>query len=132
MPGIITPRHSRIVLKRMKDCQRFGVAEFMELEGQTTIKRIIEKPEKPPSEFGVTGLYMYTKEAYEYLDTLRPSSRGELEITDLNNALLGNGRMDFNVYGFGWSDAGTFESLYRASTLARDMMIDKLEFKEGT
>lgn len=125
------PKQSRIVLKRMKDCQRFGVAEFMELDGQTLIKRIVEKPEKPPSEFGVTGLYMYTKLAYEYLDSLKPSARGELEITDLNNALLQNGQMDFSVYGFGWSDAGTFESLYRASTLARDMMIDKLELKEG-
>jgi glucose-1-phosphate thymidylyltransferase len=121
------PTHSRIVLKRMKDCYRFGVAKFVANDGQTVIEKIVEKPKFPPSEFGVTGLYMYTKDVYRHLDQLKPSGRNELEITDLNNALLADFRMDFSVYGLGWSDAGTFESLYRASTLARDMHIDTID-----
>jgi glucose-1-phosphate thymidylyltransferase len=105
----------RIYLKKVSDPHRFGVVEF---DGERVV-RIIEKPKEPPSDAAVTGLYVYDARVYSIIKTLKPSGRGELEITDVNNAYLDLGELDFRIVEGEWTDAGTFESLYRAATLAR-------------
>ncbi|MDK2907720.1 MAG: glucose-phosphate thymidylyltransferase [Candidatus Woesearchaeota archaeon] len=103
---------ARIFLKEVSTPKRFGVAEIK----NGKIVSIEEKPAKPKTNLAVTGLYLYDNKVYDYISTLKPSHRGELEITDVNNKYIRDGRMDFSyVKGF-WSDAGTFESLYNAST----------------
>jgi glucose-1-phosphate thymidylyltransferase len=104
---------ARILLKEVSDPQRFGVAE---IQG-TKIVRIDEKPEHPVSNFAVTGIYMYDPAVFEIIKTLRPSKRGELEITDVNNAYIAQGKMQYDILDGWWTDAGTFESLLRASNL---------------
>lgn len=102
-----------IFLKQVPDPQRFGVAE---LKADNVIS-IEEKPKNPKSNWAVTGLYIYDNEVFKIIKTLKPSARGELEITDVNNVYLKKGKMKANfVKGF-WSDAGTFDSLIRASNL---------------
>ncbi|KAB2942466.1 MAG: glucose-1-phosphate thymidylyltransferase [Candidatus Methanoperedens nitroreducens] len=108
---------ARIFLKEVPDAKRFGVAE---IKGNKIIS-IEEKPKMPKSNLAVTGLYIYDPCVFEIIRTLKPSGRGELEITDVNNEFIRLGKMDFSMlYGF-WSDAGTFESLFRASELVRKM-----------
>jgi glucose-1-phosphate thymidylyltransferase len=115
---------SKIFLKEVPDAQRFGVAE---LDGDKVIG-IEEKPEMPISNFAVTGLYMYDSNVFEVIRELKPSGRGELEITDVNNYYIDQGRMGYKVLDGHWSDAGTFESLLRAG-----MMVKKhRENMEGT
>jgi glucose-1-phosphate thymidylyltransferase len=80
---------------------------------------IEEKPEHPKSNLAVTGIYMYDRMVWEFIDSLSPSARGELEITDVNNSYIEKGRMFFETLEGWWTDAGTFESLYRASHLVR-------------
>jgi glucose-1-phosphate thymidylyltransferase len=104
---------SKIFLKEVPDAQRFGVAE---LDGDRVIG-IEEKPEVPRSNFAVTGLYMYDSKVFEVIRTLKPSGRGELEITDVNNYYIDLGRMGYKVLDGYWSDAGTFESLLRAGVM---------------
>jgi glucose-1-phosphate thymidylyltransferase len=107
---------ARIFLKQVSDPERFGVAE---LNGKNVIG-IEEKPKQPKSNYCVTGLYIYDSDVFDVIKTLKPSGRGELEITDVNNSYINKGNMDATfVKGF-WSDAGTFESLYKASTLVRE------------
>ena len=106
---------SRIFLKEVPDAQRFGVAE---LDGDRVIG-IEEKPEVPKSNYAVTGLYVYDGEVFDVISMLEPSGRGELEITDVNNYYIDQGRMGYNGY---WSDAGTFESLLRASVIVERYM----------
>lgn len=108
---------ARIFLKRVSDPQRFGVADVDEKAG--VVRGIEEKPIKPKSDYAVTGLYLYDKDVFNIIGNLKPSARGELEITDVNNAYLRNGKLGFSVLNGYWTDAGTFESLYRASELAR-------------
>jgi glucose-1-phosphate thymidylyltransferase len=104
---------AKILLKEVDDPQRFGVAE---LEGDKIV-RIVEKPKSPKSNLIVTGVYMYDNRVFEFIKNLVPSERGELEITDVNNAYIKTGQMTYEIMEGWWTDAGTFESLYRANTL---------------
>jgi len=104
---------ARILLKEVEDPQRFGVPE---IQG-SRIVRIDEKPRIPCSNYAVTGIYMYDAEVFSIVKTLKPSSRGELEITDVNNAYIGKGGMQYDILDGWWTDAGTFESLLHASNL---------------
>lgn len=104
---------ARILLKEVPDPQRFGVPE---IDGGRII-RIDEKPEKPASKFAVTGIYMYDQEVFEIIRTLKPSKRGELEITDVNNSYIRREKMQYDILDGWWTDAGTFESLLHASNL---------------
>jgi len=106
-------RGARILLKEVPDAERFGVAE---LEGDRIIG-IEEKPKKPKSNYAVTGVYMYDGSVFDKVKTLVPSGRGELEITDVNNAYIREGTMTFSHLDGWWTDAGTFESLLRATNL---------------
>ena len=80
---------------------------------------------KPKSNLAVTGLYMYDRKVFDYIKTLKPSGRGELEVTDLNNIYIKKNQMGFTLLNGFWSDAGTFESLFRASKLVRQKIIRK-------
>ncbi len=103
----------RILLKEVEDPQRFGVPE---IHGNK-ILRIDEKPKTPASGFAVTGIYMYDGEVFDIIRGLKPSERGELEITDVNNYYIRKGRLEYDILEGWWTDAGTFESLLRASNL---------------
>ncbi len=106
---------AKIFLKEVPDAHRFGVAE---LKGKKVIG-IEEKPKEPKSNFAVTGLYIYDSEVFDAIKTLKPSGRGELEITDVNNYYINKGVMEYGVLEGFWSDAGTFESLLRAGMLVK-------------
>jgi glucose-1-phosphate thymidylyltransferase len=106
-------RGARILLKEVPEPQRFGVAQ---VKGDR-IEGIAEKPRVPKSNLAVTGIYMYDDEVFDIIKTLKPSNRGELEITDVNNAYIAQGTMTFEILEGWWTDAGTFESLYRATCL---------------
>jgi glucose-1-phosphate thymidylyltransferase len=101
----------------VSDPQRFGVAEIGEAEGIKRIIRIAEKPAEPVSDLAVTGIYMYGPEVFEIIDTLKPSGRGELEISDVNDEYARRGTLTYDVLEGWWTDAGTFESLARANEL---------------
>jgi glucose-1-phosphate thymidylyltransferase len=107
------PSGAHILLKEVQDAERFGVAE---ISGDRIIG-IEEKPSKPKSNLAVTGFYMYDATVFEKIKTLVPSGRGELEITDVNNAYIREGNMTFSYLDGWWTDAGTFESLLRAANL---------------
>ena len=102
---------ARILIKKVDHPERFGVVEFKD----NKIVSIIEKPKNPPSDFAVTGIYMYDACAFDFIRKLKPSRRGELEITDVNNAYLKKGKLSFSIVKGSWSDAGTFDSLLRVS-----------------
>jgi len=104
---------ARILLKEVPDPQRFGVAEIC----GSQIVRIEEKPEIPISNYAVTGIYMYDAEVFNFVRELKPSQRGELEITDVNNSYINKGKMSYDILDGWWTDAGTFESLLNASNL---------------
>jgi glucose-1-phosphate thymidylyltransferase len=104
---------ARILLKEVDDPQRFGVAEIR----GNQIVRIEEKPVIPPSNYAVTGIYMYDAEVFNFVKELKPSRRGELEITDVNNAYIDKGKLRYDILDGWWTDAGTFESLLHASNL---------------
>jgi len=104
---------AKILLKEVPDPQRFGVAE---LRGDRIV-RIEEKPNKPKSQYAVIGIYLFDQEVFNIIKTLKPSDRGELEITDVNNAYIENGLMTWDILEGWWTDAGTFESLLRANQL---------------
>ncbi|HII79594.1 MAG TPA: NTP transferase domain-containing protein [Methanosarcina sp.] len=107
---------AKIFLKEVPDAHRFGVAE---LKGDKVIG-IKEKPKEPKSNFAVTGLYIYDSDVFDAIKTLKPSGRGELEITDVNNYYVSKEAMEYGVLEGFWSDAGTFESLLRAGVLVRE------------
>jgi glucose-1-phosphate thymidylyltransferase len=107
---------ARIFLKQVENPQRFGVAEVDE----NKVLNIEEKPENPKSNYAVTGLYIYDSKVFDIIKTLKPSVRGELEITDVNNHYIKQGKIDARVVKGFWSDAGTFESLFRASELVKN------------
>lgn len=109
------PDKAQILLKEVPDAERFGVVE---MEGDRVV-RIIEKPESPPSNFAVTGVYCYPPDVFDIIRTLTPSDRGELEITDVNNAYLAQDRLRATMLEGYWLDAGTFPSLARANELVR-------------
>jgi glucose-1-phosphate thymidylyltransferase len=118
---------ARILLKKVPDPQRFGVPE---IEGNQVL-RIEEKPERPKSEFAVIGVYMYDRRVFEIIKTLKPSGRGELEITDVNNAYIDSNEMSWSELEGWWTDAGTFESLLRASNLVAKTGANNLELNHG-
>ena len=116
------PSGCRLLLKEVDDPQRFGVASF---DGDRIVG-IEEKPSVPATRFAVTGIYMYDGRVFDYARDLLPSSRGELEITDVNNAYVAAGDCRFDVLNGWWSDAGQFESLYRATQLVAEERQKKL------
>ncbi len=118
---------AKILLKKVPDPQRFGVPE---VDGRRVV-RIEEKPEFPKSEFAVIGIYMYDASVFEIIRTLKPSGRGELEITDVNNAYIDRNEMTWEELEGWWTDAGTFESLLRASNLVAETGANKMELMHG-
>ena len=114
---------AKIILKKVPDPHRFGVPE---LDGPRVV-RIEEKPGAPKSEFAVIGIYMYDANVYDIIRTLKPSGRGELEITDVNNAYIERNEMSWEELSGWWTDAGTFESLLHASNLVAETGANKLD-----
>jgi len=108
-------RGARLLLKQVHDPQRYGVAE---VEG-SKVTRIVEKPKKPKSDLAVVGIYFYDAQVFDIIRTLKPSARGELEITDVNNHYLRAGALHCDRLQGWWTDAGTFESLASANELVR-------------
>lgn len=104
---------AKILLKEVPDPERFGVAEIE--DGK--LIGIVEKPSQPKSNLAVIGIYMYDGNVFNIVKTLKPSDRGELEITDVNNAYVQKGIMTWEMLQGWWTDAGTFESLLRANIL---------------
>ena len=119
---------AKILLKRVPDPQRFGVPE---LDGRRVL-RIEEKPAQPKSEYAVIGIYMYDARVFEIIRTLKPSGRGELEITDVNNAYIERDEMTWDELEGWWSDAGTFESLLNASNLVAKTGANNQNLKHAT
>jgi len=114
-------RGARIFLKEVSDPERFGVAE---IEAGRVIN-IEEKPKKPRTNYAVVGLYMYDSDVFKIIETLKPSGRGELEITDVNNEYIRRGTMTYSILEGWWSDAATsFEALFRASHLVKEALTD--------
>jgi len=108
-----------ILLKEVRDPERFGVPVF---EGKRIV-RIEEKPKVPGSPYAVIGVYFYDGTVFDRVRTLRPSGRGELEITDVNNSFLFEEQLSYDVIDGGWTDAGTFESLWRATKMVREKVL---------
>ncbi|MGC6489519.1 MAG: sugar phosphate nucleotidyltransferase [Planctomycetota bacterium] len=108
---------AKILLKEVHDPERFGVAT---VDDSGKVLRIVEKPKEPETNLAVIGVYMYDAEVFDICRTLKPSDRGELEITDVNNEYVRRGALTSEKLDGWWTDAGTFESLYRSSTLVRD------------
>jgi len=106
----------KILLKEVHDPERFGVAT---MEGER-VARIVEKPREPESNLAVIGIYMYDARVFEIIKTLKPSDRGELEITDVNNWYIQDGSLTADVLEGWWTDAGTFQSLHYASKLVAE------------
>ncbi len=113
---------ARILLKEVTDPQRFGVPVF---EGKKII-RVEEKPVHPASNYAVIGIYMYDHRVFEFIRSLKPSERGELEITDVNNFYIREGKMQWDVLEGWWSDAGTFESLQSAGIMVAKTGANKI------
>jgi glucose-1-phosphate thymidylyltransferase len=107
---------AKILLKEVEDPQRFGVPE---LAGKRVV-RIEEKPATPKSPYAVTGIYMFDPDVFDIIKTLKPSGRGELEITDVNNVYIERHLMTYDVLDGWWTDAGTFESLLKSSNLVAE------------
>ena len=110
------PDWAWVGLKQVHDPGRYGVAE---LQGNRVIG-IEEKPKKPKSDYAVIGIYIYPSDVFEVIKTLRPSGRGELEITDVNNHYLRQGRLGYSILEGYWTDAGTLDSLAHANQLVRE------------
>ena len=115
-----------ILLKEVSDPSRFGVPELV---GDKVIN-IEEKPKVPKSKFAVTGIYMYDNTVFDIINEQKPSGRGELEITDVNNAYIKRGEMSWEILDGWWTDAGTFESLLRASQLVAETGANKVDGDE--
>ena len=107
---------AQILIQKVEDPERYGVAE---LEGDKVIS-IEEKPKEPKSNYAVTGIYFYDTKVFECIRTLKPSGRGELEITDVNNFYIKNGLMKSSVLEGWWTDAGTPDSYKHANKLVQD------------
>ncbi|MEV5035964.1 NTP transferase domain-containing protein [Peribacillus frigoritolerans] len=102
-----------LLLKEVEDLTRYGVPH-LDITNQK-IKSIIEKPSNPPSSYCVTGIYMYDQKVFEYIETIHPSYRNELEITDVNNLYIQDDQLQYDILQGWWVDAGTHESLYQAN-----------------
>ena len=116
------PYGAKILLREVDDAERFGVAEIR--DGR--IVGVEEKPKKPKSRYAVTGIYMYDHTVFEKIRQLVPSGRGELEITDVNNLYIAEGAMTYAFLEGWWTDAGTFDSLRRATNLVAETGANKL------
>jgi glucose-1-phosphate thymidylyltransferase len=114
---------AKIMLKEVPDPQRFGVPV---LEGDRIVT-IEEKPEAPKSPYAVTGIYMYDNQVFDIIKDQRPSARGELEITDVNNIYIGKGQLTWEILDGWWTDAGTFGSLLKASQLVAETGANKMD-----
>ena len=114
---------AKILLKEVPDPHRFGVAE---MKGDRIVS-VEEKPREPKSHHAVIGIYFYDSVVFDVAKTLKPSGRGELEITDVNNRYIQEGLMTYNVLDGWWTDAGTFESLLRANLLVSETGANKLD-----
>jgi glucose-1-phosphate thymidylyltransferase len=108
---------ARILLSKVKDPSRYGVAEIKD----NSLIRIVEKPKKPKSDLAVVGIYFYDYNVFRYIKTLKPSNRGELEITDVNNGYLSKNGLEFGILEGWWTDAGTFDSLRQANGLVESI-----------
>ena len=108
---------AKILLSEVSDPQRFGVPVIE----NDRVLRIEEKPAEPKSRYAVIGVYMYDNRVFDIIKTLKPSHRGELEITDVNNAYIEEGNLTWDVIDGWWTDAGTFDSLLKASNLVAAM-----------
>ena len=106
---------ARVLLKKVPDPERFGVAE---LKGKKILS-IAEKPKHPKTDLAVAGVYMYDERVFEIISALKPSARGELEITDVNNAYLRRHELEYDILKGWWTDSGTFDSLLRANLLVK-------------
>lgn len=113
---------AKILLKEVQDPGRFGVPEIH----NGKIIGIEEKPKKPKSRYAVTGIYLYDSAVFDIIKTLRPSDRGELEITDVNNTYIERDKMTYEILDGWWTDAGTFESLLSASNLVAETGANKI------
>lgn len=109
---------AKLLLQQVHDPQRYGVAE---MDGERIIS-IEEKPKAPKSDFAVTGIYMFDNNVFDIVKTLKPSDRGELEITDVNNAYIERGELTFDILTGWWTDAGTHASLAKANELAQEIV----------
>ena len=109
-------RGAKILLKEVEDAQRFGVPTF----ANGRIVRIDEKPKQPASKYAVTGIYFFDATVFDRIRKLKPSGRQEYEVTDLNNSYIADQQLTYDVLEGWWTDAGTFESLWRASRLVRE------------
>lgn len=114
---------AKILLKRVSDPQRFGVPVLR--DGR--VVRIEEKPSRPKSSYAVTGIYMYDAQVFDIIRGLTPSARGEFEITDVNNVYLRRAQLTYEILRGWWTDAGTFESLHRASNLVARSGANKMK-----
>src|ERR1700675_1213844 len=113
---------AKILLKEVTDAQRFGVAE---VRGNNVVG-IEEKPKRPKSNYAVIGIYLYDHSVFTKIRRLKPSGRGELEITDVNNFYIEEGRLTYEVLEGWWTDAGIFESLVRANNLVAETGANKV------
>jgi glucose-1-phosphate thymidylyltransferase len=116
----------KILLKEVQDAERFGVAE---VDGNRVVS-IEEKPRNPKSNLAVIGIYLYDASVFQKIRRLRPSGRGELEITDVNNFYLEEGNLTYEILDGWWTDAGTFESLLRANNLVAETGANKISKEE--
>jgi len=114
---------AKILLKEVEDADRFGVAE---VRGDRVVS-IEEKPKKPKSNYAVVGIYLYDATVFQKIRRLKPSGRGELEITDVNNFYIDEGKLTYEILDGWWTDAGTFESLLRANNLVAETGANKLK-----
>jgi len=114
---------AKIFAKQVPDPERFGVVKF---DKDLKAEKIVEKPQEYLSDYAVTGFYVYDKRVLEVVKSMKPSVRGELEITDVNNWYLSQGELSVALVQGDWLDAGTFDSLFRAQTLAKDKIADKM------
>jgi glucose-1-phosphate thymidylyltransferase len=117
------PKGARIVLKEVPDAERFGVVELR----NGRVVSIEEKPARPKSSYAVTGIYLYDAQVFDVVRTLKPSRRGELEITDVNNWYLKRGELASEILDGWWTDAGTLESLHRAGNLVAETGANRMD-----
>jgi glucose-1-phosphate thymidylyltransferase len=119
-------RGAKILLKEVQDAERFGVAEIRE----DSVVNIEEKPRNPRSNYAVIGIYLYDATVFQKIRRLKPSGRGELEITDVNNFYLEEANLTYEILDGWWTDAGTFESLLRANNLVAETGANKISKEE--
>jgi len=111
---------ARVVLARIEEPEHLRHLGVAEMDGETTVARIVEKPSDPPSSYAVTGIYFYDEQVWDVLPTLQPSGRGELEITDVNNWYVARGEMAADVVDGFWGDAGeSIEAYYEVNDFVR-------------